>query len=133
MSKQSFEAYTPQTVAERRSSDAVSTYEERSRPGFSHDFGGNRRYCRGCDQYYDRAGSGAGEGVEDRMSEPIDSVTTTSRAPIHASFLCPQCREQVVTPHRCDKDGPGEYVIAFLRDPVVRPPIVFDDEIEEGL
>lgn len=83
-------------------------------------------------QACNRAGAGERERVEGRMSEPIYNVTTTNRAPILAEFLCPQCKQRAITPHRCDKDGPGVYVVAFLRDPVERPPIVFDDESEEA-
>ena len=61
------------------------------------------------------------------MTAPVYSVTTTNRSPIHAEFLCPQCKQRAVTPHRCDKDVSGEYVVAFVRDPVVRRPPVFLD------
>jgi len=62
-----------------------------------------------------------------RAAMKAEEISTTSRPGIHAAFLCPQCKQRAVTPHRCDKDGPGEYVVAFVRDPVVRRPPVFLD------
>lgn len=62
-----------------------------------------------------------------RAAMKAEVLSTTSRPGIHAVLLCPQCKQHVITPHRCDKDGSGEYLVEFVRAPVVRRPPVFLD------